>query len=42
MTPKEYMTLFDTLIAWGHDEDTARHFIHDWIETMALENDEDE
>ncbi len=42
MTPKEYLALFDTLVAWGHDDDVARRIIHDYMEKLAQENDDDE
>ena len=31
MTPKEYMALFETLVAWGHDDQTAMQIIHYYI-----------
>lgn len=35
MTPKEYLTLFDVLIAWGHNDEMARHIIHDYLKQLA-------
>lgn len=41
MTPREYVTLFNTLIAWGNEEDTAREIIHDWMKEMMKEDDDE-
>lgn len=35
MKPEEYLALFETLVAWGNDEDTARQIIHDYILALA-------
>ncbi len=42
MTPREYVTLFNTLIAWGDEEDTAREIIHDWMKEMMKEEEEED
>lgn len=31
MKPEEYMALFETLVAWGHDDGTAMQIIHYYI-----------
>ncbi len=41
MTPREYVTLFNTLIAWGNEEDTAREIIHDWTKALMKEDDDE-
>lgn len=35
MKPEEYLALFETLVAWGNEADTARHIIHDCITKLA-------
>lgn len=35
MKPEEYLALFETLVAWGNEDDTARHIIHDYITKLA-------
>ncbi len=41
MTPREYITLFNTLIAWGNEEDMAREIIHDWMKALMKEDDDE-